>query len=170
MTIEYDYSVEKIDKDGNKVLSNRLEEGEKLANGQSYADEVKRLDVEPQSSPFAQGTMIEHNKPENPSEALTLSADGINTKRETDADPETFKPAPFEPELTATQSEDGNSTAVVPTSESTTSGAEADDADEAPKESDSKQVWYDYATEHKGLTVAYEDITKNEIIAYVSEH
>ncbi len=113
MTIEYDYSVEKINKNGDKVLSNQLYKGEKLANGQTYAQELKRLGKEPESSPFAQGTLTEHNKPENPSPALTLSEDGINTRREGDHDPELRGVADFEPEKIAKASDDGNSTVVV---------------------------------------------------------
>lgn len=176
MTIEYDYSVEKINKDGVTVLSNRLEKGEKLTNGQTYKDEQKRLGKEPESSPFAQGSLTEHNNPENPSEALTLSADGNNTKREGDADPEPFGEAPFEPELVATTDDEGTSTIVkTPEGEAPASadGEESDDSEtefvDPPKDSDSKQEWYDYATKHKGLDVAYEDITKNDIIAFVND-
>ncbi|WNN94987.1 hypothetical protein SEA_MAGRITTE_10 [Microbacterium phage Magritte] len=179
MTIEYDYSVEKINKDGVTVLSNRLEKGEKLSNGQTYKDEQKRLGKEPESSPFAQGTLTEHNKPEDPSAALTLSADGNNTKREGDADPEPFGEAPFEPELIATTDDEGIST-IVTTPEgnapASADGEESEGSDDSekeyvdpPKDSDSKQEWYDYATEHKGLTVEYDDITKNDIIAFVGE-
>lgn len=38
MTIYFDSSVVKIDKDGNQILSSTLDKGEKLANGQTYAD------------------------------------------------------------------------------------------------------------------------------------
>lgn len=182
MTIEYDYSVEKINKDGVRVLSNRLEKGEKLTNGQSYKDEQKRLNVEPESSPFAQGSLTEHNQPEDPSEALTLSEDGNNTKRAGDPDPEPFEEAPFEPEHVATESSDGASTVIVDPDENNQATSEAVENVESgsgeassvefvdpPKDSDSKQEWYDYAKANKGLDVAYEDITKNEIIAFASE-
>ena len=172
MTIEYDYSVEKITKDGVVVLSNRLEKGEKLTNGQTYKDEQKRLNKEPESSPFAQGTLTEHNKPENPAPALTLSADGNNTKQEGDADPEPFAEAPFEPELIATTDDEGSSTVVVtPEGEKPAGTDEASEKEyvDPPKDSDSKQEWYDYATKHKGLTAEYDDVTKNDIISFVGE-
>lgn len=183
MTIDYDYTVEKINKDGNAVLSNQLHSGEKLSNGQTYAQEQKRLsDFVPESSPFAQGSLSEHNKPENPVPALTLSDDGVNTKRADDVDPEPRESAPVEPDLIATVSEDGSSTIIVSPEDDEEADEDAPEEDEpvdppveepaddeTPQASDSKQAWYDYATEHKGLTVAYEDITKNEIIAFVGE-
>jgi hypothetical protein len=113
MTIDYDYSIEKINKRGDKVLSNQLYKGEKLVNGNTYADELERLGREPESSPFAQSSLTEHNNPENPSAALTLSEDGINTRREGDHDPELRGVADFEPEKIAKASKDGNSTVVV---------------------------------------------------------
>lgn len=173
MTIEYDQSVAKYTKDGVYALSNKLEKGEKLANGSTYKDEQKRLGKAPEGSPFAQGTLTEHNHPENPSEALTLSADGNNTKREGDADPEPAAPAPFEPELVATTDDEGSSTVITTPEGETPATGEDDDSDteyvDPPKESDSKQEWYDYATEHKGLKAEYDDVTKNEIIAFVGE-
>lgn len=179
MTIEYDYTVEKINKDGDIVLSNKLEKGEKLTNGQTYKNEQERLGKEPESSPFAQGSMTEHNNPENPSEGLTLSEDGVNTKRVGDVDPAEPARAELDPELVATDSSDGNSTVIVEADknnqateeavEEVESGSSDKEYVDPPKESDSKQEWYDYATEHKGLTAEYDDITKNEIIAFVGE-
>lgn len=114
MSIEYDHSIVKTTKSGATALSTRLEPGEKLANGRTYKQELKRLAViKPESSPFAQGSLTEHNNPENPSPALTLSDDGVNTKREGDEDPQPLEYAPVEPDLVATSSEDGNSTVIV---------------------------------------------------------
>lgn len=177
MTIEYDYSIVKIDKDGNSILSNKLEKGEKLLNGASYKDELKRLGKEPESSPFAQGTLTEHNNPTDPVPALTVTSDGVNTRRADDPDTEPAAIAPFEPELVATESTDGNSTVIVKPDENNQATPEATKAVEEgktitvdpPKDSDSKQEWFDYATEHKGLTAEYDDVTKNQIIAFVGE-
>lgn len=176
MTIEYDYSIVKIDKDGNSVLSNKLEKGEKLLSGASYKDELKRLGKEPESSPFAQGTLTEHNNPTDPVPALTVTADGVNTRRVDDPEPEPAARAPFEPELVATTDEEGSSTVITTPEGETPATGEDEEEDESktitvdpPKDSDSKQEWYDYATEHKGLTVEYDDITKNDIIAFVGE-
>lgn len=182
MTIEYDQSIAKYDKDGNVVLSNTLEKGEKLINGQTYKQEQKRLGKAPEGSPFAQGTLTEHNNPTDPVPGLTVTSDGVNTRRQDDPDTEPAARAPFEPELVATESTDGNSTVIVEPDENNQATPEAtkaveegstDDAKmetvDPPKDSDSKQEWFDYATEHKGLDKDYDDVTKNEIIAFVGE-
>ncbi len=112
MSIEYDYSVEKIVK-GKTILSNRLNPGEKLANGRTYKQEQKRIAAEKSgTSLFAQSSMTEHNNPEDPAPALTLSDDGVNTRRADDKDPEPREYAPVKPDLVATESEDGNSTVI----------------------------------------------------------
>lgn len=175
MTIEYDQSVAKYTKDGVYALSNKLEKGEKLANGSTYKDEQKRLGKAPEGSPFAQGTLTEHNNPTDPVSGLTVTSDGVNTRRQDDPDPEPAAIAPFEPELVATTDDEGSSTVVTtPEGETPATGEKStDDSDteyvDPPKESDSKQEWYDYATEHKGLKAEYDDVTKNEIIAFVGE-
>ena len=104
--------------------------------------------------------------------ALTVTEDGVNTRRADDPETAPAERAPFEPELVATTDDEGSST-VVTTPEGETPKTESEGSEkeyvDPPKESDSKQEWYDYATEHKGLDVAYDDITKNDIIAFVND-
>lgn len=169
MTIEYDQSVAKYNKNGDVVLSNTLEKGEKLITGATYKDEQKRLGKAPEGSPFAQGSLIEHNNPTDPIPGLTVTSDGVNTRRQDDLDPEPAPRAPFEPELVATTDDEGSSTVITtPSGETPATGSESEYVD-PPKDSDSKQEWFDYATKHKGLKAEYDDITKNEIIAFVGE-
>lgn len=158
MTIHYDSSIVKRTKSGAVVLSDTLEKGERLLDGSTYKDEEARLRSINTPNPFAQGSMVEHNTPENPAAGMTLDPTLTNTIREGDdltltgerGEDSTAK-------LVATLSDDGESTAIVPNP--------ATQYLDPPKPSDSKQEWYDYAVKAKGHEGAYDDLTKNELIA-----
>lgn len=179
MTIRYDWSIVKFNKDGARVISDTLEKGEKLVDGTTYKQERKRLEAErPESSPFAQGSMEEQNDPDTTAFALTLDETQTNTKRDTDETPEPAEVSDPALDTKATVSEDGDSTAVVHEGDSSgeevkDDGAKDLDANaktvDPPRPSDSKQEWYDYATKNKGLKANYDDITKNEIVAFVND-
>lgn len=173
MSITYDSTIVKVTKDGETVVSNVLEKGERLIDGTTYRDEEVRLGRVNTPSPFAQGTLTEHNTPDSPSKALTLDSTQTNTLRVGDDENATGEQsAPSEAKHIATLTDDGNSTQVVTPDEdllareTNSSSASETKYIDPPRDSDSKQEWYDYATKHKGLTAKYDEITKNEIISF----
>ena len=169
MTIIYDSSIVKRNKDGAVLISDRLEKGERLIDGSTYRDEEVRLGRVNTPSPFAQGSMIENNNPDNPAPGLTTE-DGINTIRQGDDITKTGEKGEEQKETShiLTVTDDGNSTQVVTPNEElrereTPTSTQTEYVD-PPKDSDSKREWYDYAVKAKGHTGEYDDLTKSELI------
>lgn len=169
MTIQYDSSIVKLDKDGNSLLSLTLEKGEKLVNGQTYKQELARLAAVNGPSVFAQGSMVEHNDPEKPAAAAKLDSTQTNTIREGDDENATGEqPVETEPSHIATVTEDGNSTEIVTPDEDllnreTPGAADATAQDGPPAKDASKEDWYEYA-KTKGFDGEYETTTKKSFI------
>lgn len=154
--IHYDHGVVKKNADGVTVVAATLEEGETLLNGTTYEQELERLGLEPESSPFAQRSMdmTEHNKVDDPAYALTIDESGVNTRSSEDGPTAPAKIA--EPDLSTviTTNEDDSAAKVLT---------------DVPAESDGKQKWYDFAVKNYGFDVAYDDATKTKIVEYVGE-
>lgn len=176
MTITFDQSVVKIRKDGVQVLSNTLEKGEKLADGETYAEAKKRLAdssvgiyIQPDSGEAAPG--------------LTTDPTGVSTipvELKDEFQKQLDNPAVIEDttgDAAQTLTENADQTGSTPASEieeedDDASDDEKDDSPEhdgddktgvRPDDDAAKPVWFEYA-QGKGHKGEYEDITKKQLI------
>jgi hypothetical protein len=183
MTLHFDHSVIKINKDGSQSISAHLDKGEKLADGRTYADVLA-------SRPKGDDITLEDIPATEHDHGLTSDATNTNTapvgspaatgELEGTDDGQIVNEAVIEAseheegseneqETALTENETGDSSTVVPVDGEgeENSGAEkaADEEEEIerPKDSDNKDAWFTYA-KSKGYEGDRDDLTNKQYI------
>lgn len=171
MTLQFDHTIVKVNKDGHIVMGNSLSKGERLVGGDSYEDVVERVGDQTIGIPAATQTVTV----EVP--ALTLDESFTSTVPATDltsveqtgvVSPDNTDPEGGSGEVLGTAHE-GTSNELKGTTDdekNSTVVEELDDADktgERPDDDADKSTWYEFAL-GKGHKGEYTDITKKQLI------
>lgn len=139
MTIHFDNTIIKIDKDGNRLASSYIAPGEKLENGQSYEEVAKQFGGGDAAIDPANDVHVLSTEESDQGQGMTLDESGTGTA--------------------ALGTETGSSNEGAASGDKGTEG----DEDKAPAKSANKDEWFAYAQAH-GYEGEEDDITKDQLI------
>jgi hypothetical protein len=182
MTLHFDHSVIKINKDGSQSISDHMDEGEKLSDGRTYEDVL-----DSRAQPGVSASLPEDYEAPVPITGMTTDATNTNTapvgsaaatgELEGTEDGQIINKAVIEendlgegadvPQTALTETENHDSSTIVPVEgeEANTdeNSSDDDEADERPKDSDNKDAWFAYA-QSKGFEGDRDDLTVKQFI------